>query len=623
MAYSFQTFSAAQVLTAAQMNQVEVNVRDHVHGVAGVEDAGHSFTNPTIAGATISGTFAGAATFSGALTLSAAGTALAVTNNATVGGTLVVTGNTTLTGDLAVNGGDLTTTASTFNLVNATATTVNFAGAATTLKIGGAANGLIGIGGAADATIKVYLRGTITSDGSGSAAAGLYNGISVVGASGDTATLTGYYHAGTIATQAAAESIAVVSSVRLNEPVITNNLTGGGVITLATTLYIAGAPTEGSTNAALYVESGATYLQSVTIASGQTLTLTGATVAGAPTWSSTQSLNTSGTAATVTTAAQPSITSLGTLTILDVDNLRLNGNTLSATTGAVNITPVAGSAIVLDGTINVDAGVVTGATSITSTAFVGALTGNADTATLASTVTVADSTSATCSVALFESATGSLAAKTDAGLTYNASTGVLTATGFSGPLTGNVTGNCSGTAATVTGAAQAAITSLGTLTSLTVSGTTTPQALLDISGASAGQIKFPATQNASADANTLDDYEEGTWTPSVGGTATYTAQTGTYTKKGREVTASLLLGIDAIGTGSQTTISGLPFTAGAANYVGSVYFTGLSANVITVVGVVSTNTIILFSLTVAGPSMSSANVLTNGSVVRVTVTYFV
>lgn len=36
MAYSFQTFTLAQVLTAAQMNQVEVNIRDHVHGTSGV-----------------------------------------------------------------------------------------------------------------------------------------------------------------------------------------------------------------------------------------------------------------------------------------------------------------------------------------------------------------------------------------------------------------------------------------------------------------------------------------------------------------------------------------------------------------------------------------------------------
>lgn len=38
-AYSFQTFSVGQVLTASQMNQVEVNVRDHVHGTAGVSDS--------------------------------------------------------------------------------------------------------------------------------------------------------------------------------------------------------------------------------------------------------------------------------------------------------------------------------------------------------------------------------------------------------------------------------------------------------------------------------------------------------------------------------------------------------------------------------------------------------
>jgi hypothetical protein len=87
--------------------------------------------------------------------------------------------------------------------------------------------------------------------------------------------------------------------------------------------------------------------------------------------------NASGTAATVTGAAQTAITSLGTLTALQVDNLNLDGNTISATSGAINITPLAGSAIVLDGTISVDAGVVTGGTSITSTTFVGALTGTA------------------------------------------------------------------------------------------------------------------------------------------------------------------------------------------------------------------------------------------------------
>ena len=58
--------------------------------------------------------------------------------------------------------------------------------------------------------------------------------------------------------------------------------------------------------------------------------------------------------------------------------------------------------------------------------------------------------------------------ESDGTLTYNPSTGKVTATGFAGALTGNVTGNASGTAATVTGAAQTNITSVGTLTALQV-----------------------------------------------------------------------------------------------------------------------------------------------------------
>jgi hypothetical protein len=55
-------------------------------------------------------------------------------------------------------------------------------------------------------------------------------------------------------------------------------------------------------------------------------------------------------------------------------------------------------------------------------------------------------------------------------------------------------------------------------------------------------IAFPATQSASSDANTLDDYEEGTWTPTFSGsvniTGTPTFSYGRYTKVGRLVTIS-------------------------------------------------------------------------------------
>jgi len=140
---------------------------------------------------------------------------------------------------------------------------------------------------------------------------------------------------------------------------------------------------------------------------------------------------------------------LGITGALTVDNLTINGNTISAGTGAVNITPAAGSAIVLDGTISVDAGVITGATSITSTAFVGALTGNADTATaletvrtiggvsfdgtsniVPDTITAAnEATDTTCFLAFVTAATGDLQPKTNTNLAYNSNTGALAITG--------------------------------------------------------------------------------------------------------------------------------------------------------------------------------------------------
>jgi hypothetical protein len=59
-------------------------------------------------------------------------------NSITVGGASTFNNNLTVTGDLAVNGGDITTTATTFNLVNTNATTVNIAGAGTNVQIGAA-----------------------------------------------------------------------------------------------------------------------------------------------------------------------------------------------------------------------------------------------------------------------------------------------------------------------------------------------------------------------------------------------------------------------------------------------------------------------------------------------------
>ena len=127
--------------------------------------------------------------------------------------------------------------------------------------------------------------------------------------------------------------------------------------------------------------SATTGALNLTPASGSAIVLDGTISVDAGVVTGATSITSTAFVGTLSTAAQANVTSLGTLTALQVDNLNLNGNVLSSTSGNVSITPVTGSAIVLDGTISVDAGVVTGATSVTSTSFVGALTGNATTAT--------------------------------------------------------------------------------------------------------------------------------------------------------------------------------------------------------------------------------------------------
>ena len=79
-------------------------------------------------------------------------------------------------------------------------------------------------------------------------------------------------------------------------------------------------------------------------------------------------------------------------------------------------------------------------------------------------------------------------------------------------------------------------------------------------------ITFPATQSASSDANTLDDYEEGTWTPQIGGSSTgmasvtYVTQNGKYTKIGDTVFITMQLQWSAASGGSgDARVYGLPF----------------------------------------------------------------
>jgi len=88
---------------------------------------------------------------------------------------------------------------------------------------------------------------------------------------------------------------------------------------------------------------------------------------------------------------------------------------------------------------------------------------------------------------------------------------------------------------------------------------------LRIPSYSAG-IKFPATQAASTDANTLDDYEEGIFTPTLtgsgGGAGTYTSRDGIYVKVGKMVTVNFWVYATTRNTLSgDITLTGLPFAS--------------------------------------------------------------
>jgi hypothetical protein len=133
-----------------------------------------------------------------------------------------------------------------------------------------------------------------------------------------------------------------------------------------------------------------------------------------------------------------------------------------------------------------------------------------------------------------------------------------------------------------------------------------------------GQIQFPATQIASGDANCLDDYEEGTWTPvatSGGGSITTYSSNGVYTKIGRTVTIFGSITTTTVGTASGTlNFSGLPFAT-----LNSEQYVGLSREAINTganhFAVISTSSGYLQS------STGGAITWSNGNSYRFTVTY--
>jgi len=149
-----------------------------------------------------------------------------------------------------------------------------------------------------------------------------------------------------------------------------------------------------------------------------------------------------------------------------------------------------------------------------------------------------------------------------------------------------------------------------------------------------GHLVFPGTANPSADTNTLDDYEEGTWTLGVtfgGGSTGLTTDlnAGEYTKIGRQVSISGYISFTNKGSSSGIALlTGLPFTNGAATS----HYTSASLRLTDITFAnqymgyvnVSSTTIVLEEVTEGGTktALTDAN-FANNSTVLVNATYFV
>ncbi len=136
-----------------------------------------------------------------------------------------------------------------------------------------------------------------------------------------------------------------------------------------------------------------------------------------------------------------------------------------------------------------------------------------------------------------------------------------------------------------------------------------------------GQVIFPAIQNASADGNTLDDYEEGTWTPALtfptpgDQSIAYNRQVGTYTKVGRlahlqlQVRTSTFTHTTATGN---LQITGLPFTSETladGQVAGSLFWRGITnASYTHAVLVIGSNAVVMtITLSGSGQAVTGAD----------------
>ena len=156
----------------------------------------------------------------------------------------------------------------------------------------------------------------------------------------------------------------------------------------------------------------------------------------------------------------------------------------------------------------------------------------------------------------------------------------------------------------------------------TATPTFTGQATIPTIDLTGGQIAFPATAVPSADPNTIDDYEEGTWTADLNGDETWTTgPVGTYTKIARLVFIEGSFTINVIGTGASDVIYGLPFNSGGSaaqqTFIGFSKIVSAANNFISVNGAARNgfNYFYIRGMAAAGTSDGLISLLGNGTAV--------
>ncbi len=409
----------------------------------------------------------------GSINVTGAGTSVDIDNNANIDGTLTVDGQiisqvssgpalvipttdkiNNLNADLL--DGMTTATANTASTVVNRDASGNFAAGTITAALTGNASTATTLQTARNIAVAGAVSGTVSFNGSADVS------ITTTFVDDDITALAGMSGTGYVVRTAANTYAQRTLAVTANSGVTLTNADG---VSGNTTINVASTASNSANN--LVLRDGSGNFAAGTITATLTGNVTGDLTGNADTATQVKTIQGSGNASYYPTFVNSDNGSATAETVYTDAGITYNPstNTLSATnivgtlTGNVtgDLTGNADTATTLETARNIGGVSFNGSADINLPGVNAA--GNQDTsgtAAIATTITLADeSTDTSCNVLFATAATGNLAPKTGTNLTFNSASGILTATGFAGPITGNVTGDVSGNAGTATKLAAA------------------------------------------------------------------------------------------------------------------------------------------------------------------------